>query len=129
MWLTNPDKEIVVTYTYAQCDLISQRDNRSFEPPKICYGGDDLENCRTLKPEEYVYNKDNCSIEVRLVPGESVKVDTLCCSYTGEGEQSRRTHLGELTIKTPKGLIKYTEAEILKAFKEKDKTKYILSYL
>jgi hypothetical protein len=92
----------------------------------ICKEGGE---CRTLQPDEYKYDKEKCELEVTLAPGESIKVAEICCSYTGpEKRFAHRLNAEELNIKTPGGLIKYEGFELLKAFKKKDKTKYVLEY-
>lgn len=85
--------------------------------------------CRILQPEEYKYDKENCEFEVTLAPEESIKVAKICCTYTGPEERlTNRFGAQELAINTPNGLIRYEGFELLKAFKKKDKTKYVLEY-
>jgi hypothetical protein len=92
----------------------------------ICKEGGD---CRTLQPDEYKYDKETCEFEVALAPGESIEIAKICCTYTGPEERfANGLDAVELTIKAPGGLIKYEGFELLKAFKKKDKTKYVLEY-
>ena len=95
----------------------------------ICKEGGE---CRTLRPDEYKYDKEICEFEVALAPGESIMVGKKCCTYTGTEKTVERFHQRldavELTIRTPGGLIRYEGFELLNAFKKKDKTKYVLEY-
>ncbi|AEH22910.1 hypothetical protein TOPB45_0810 [Thermodesulfobacterium geofontis OPF15] len=92
----------------------------------ICKEGGE---CRTLQPDKYKYDKEKCELEVTLAPGESIKVAEICCSYTGpEKRFADKLNVEELNINTPGGLIKYEGFELLKIFKKKDKTKYVLEY-
>jgi len=93
----------------------------------ICKEGGE---CRTLRPDEYKYDKETCEFEVALAPGESIEIAKICCTYTGPEKTVERFHQRldalELTIRTPGGLIRYEGFELLNAFKKKDKTKYVL---
>jgi len=92
----------------------------------ICKEGGE---CRTLQPDEYKYDKEKCELEVALAPGESIKVAQICCAYTGPDEKfANRLDALELTIKTHGGLIRYEGFGLLKAFKKKDRTAYVLEY-
>jgi len=78
----------------------------------------------------YVVNKSGMPItEITLAPGELIKVAEICCSYTGpEKIFADKLNVEELNINTPDGLLKYESFELLKIFKKKDKTKYVLEY-
>jgi len=78
----------------------------------------------------YVVNKFEMPItEVTLAPGELIKVAEMCCSYTGlEKRFDDEFNVEELNINTPDGLLKYESFELLKIFKKKDKTRYVLEY-
>ena len=92
----------------------------------ICKEGGE---CRTLQPDEYKYDKEKCEFEVTLAPGELIKVAEMCCSYTGpEKRFADKLNVEELNINTPGGLLKYEGFELLKIFKKKDKTEYVLEY-
>jgi len=92
----------------------------------ICKEGGE---CRTLQYGEYKYDKEKCELEVTLAPMESIKVAEICCTYTGPEERFvHRLDALELTIKAPGGSIRYEGFELLKAFKKKDNTKYVLEY-
>ena len=135
-WLTSfyvankSDKPIVVTYRYKQYKNPKTQETicyfeESKELPRVCKEDD----CRTLQPDEYRYDKDKCELEVTLAPGEAIKVAKICCTYTGPDERfAHRFDVGELTIKTPSGLIRYDGFELLKTFKKKDDTLYVLEY-
>lgn len=112
-----------------------ERDIENGKYPEVC--DKNLENCRILSPEEYRFNKDECSIELTLEKNQAVKIFSICCSYTGvsEDKQSNKKssqHAEEdtftLTIKSASGLIQYKGIELMKAFKKKENTKYVLEY-
>lgn len=121
------DKHIIITYFDKQSKNPSSQEIKCFfEQPIVCKEEDmKTGKCRTLKPDEYSYNQEKCTIELTLAPGDAVKIDRACCSYTGPESFSP---LGSLIIKTPGGSIRYEGIELLKAFEKIDKTLYVLYY-
>ena len=120
-------KDIVITYFNKQSKNPSNQEIKCFlEQPMVCKE-DDIQTgkCRTLKPDEYSYDKEKCTMELTLAPGDAVKIDRACCSYTGPGSFAP---LGSLIIKTSDGSIRYDGMELLKAFEKVDKTLYVLYY-
>jgi len=134
-WLTSfyvvnkSDNPIVLTYRYKQYQNLKPDAPACDESKEISTCKEEGGNCRSLRPEEYKYDKDKCEMELTLAPGEAVKVAKICCTYTGPDERFEgRFAIGEFTIKTPRGLVRYEGFELLKAFKKRDKTMYVLEY-
>jgi len=116
------------------CEI--EKDIKIGKYPEIC--DEDLKNCRVLNPEEYKFDKDECSIELTLETNQAVELFRICCSYKGvkeeeEGDENIGKKADEntftLTIKSPAGTTQYKGIELMRAFKKKEKTKYVLRYM
>lgn len=104
--------------------------------PEICDEG--FKNCKVLSSNEFKFNEEECSLELTLESSKSVKLFDICCSYTGVKEnsssddsdrgQKKDDNAFELTIKSTHGTIYYKGIKLLRGFKKKNKTTYILEY-
>jgi len=120
-------RDIVITYVSKQSKNLSSQEIKCFLRQPIVCKEDDMQTgrCRTLKPDEYSYDEEKCTMELILAPGDAVKIDRACCSYTGPESFSP---LGSLIIKSSEDSIRYDGIELLKAFEKVDKTLYVLNY-
>lgn len=101
------DYRLFIAYKSSSSIMIVHRHNQyehpaghatcSFEQekywPEVCRDEDNesaesTERCRSLLPDEYRYDKDNCELELSLAPGDGVKIGLVCCSYTGNWENT-----------------------------------------
>jgi len=120
-------KQIIITYFNKQSKNPGSQEIKCFLKQPIVCKEEDIQTgrCRALKPDEYSYDEEKCTMELTLAPGDAVKIDRACCSYTGPGSFSP---MGSLIIKTSGGSIRYDGIELLKAFEKVDKTLYVLNY-
>ncbi|BCB96034.1 lipoprotein [Dissulfurispira thermophila] len=113
------------------CKFEKEIKNRWF--PKIC--DENLENCRLLQSNEFIYNQDECFVEIHLKPSQSIKLFEICCNYTGTPEEKDNgrsiadvINVMSLTIKSPDETKVYKGIKLMRAFKKIDKTKYVIEY-
>ncbi len=86
-------------------------------------------NWNDLSNENYILNSEECSVELTLNPGESVRVATKG-TYTGhEGRYGKKSlDLTYLIIRTKDGEIVLKGWELLKRFKKVTDTLYVYSH-
>jgi len=123
-------KQVIITYFNKQSKNPGSQEIKCFlNQPMVCKEEDiQTGKCRTLKPDEYSYDEKKCTMELTLAPGDAVKIDRACCSYTGPEYSAGLARLGSLIIKTSEGSIRYDGIELLKAFEKVNKTLYVLNY-
>ncbi|GAQ94696.1 hypothetical protein TAGGR_1881 [Thermodesulfovibrio aggregans] len=98
--------------------------------PMLC--DENLENCSLLQADEFIYNQDECFIEVTLKPKQSIKLFEICCNYTGPEEEketekndsksvAKDSNVITLTIKSPDETKVYKGIKLMRAFEKIDK--------
>ncbi|WP_353683654.1 hypothetical protein V4D30_07165 [Thermodesulfovibrio sp. 3907-1M] len=117
------------------CKFEKEIKNNCF--PKIC--DENFENCRLLQSDEFIYNQDECFVEVVLKPNQSIKLFEICCSYTGTAEETAKEkddgksiadaiNVMSLAIKSSDETEVYKGIKLMRAFKKIDKTLYVIEY-
>ncbi len=138
-WITDffvankSDKAIELTFRYKQygathtCSF-KQSDETLVLTAMDKLDSDSRDSWRKLQPNEYVYDNDKCEIRITLSPDHAIRVCRMG-TYTGNAEN--RLHFFELSylwIQRSDGRIQYEGLDLLKAFKKKSDTLYILMY-
>lgn len=116
----------------AFCPL--EKEIESGKYPEVC--NKNFVNCRVLNSEEYKFDKKECSLELNLESNQAVKLFSICCSYTGVKDDNESKDINQsdegdtmnLTIKSAYGITQYKGVNMMRAFKKREKTRYVLEH-